>query len=179
MTDRGRSHVLVVVRIVHTGEDREQFLGDVLAGAHSGLTVAQVRALIHIPILDTIHREVVVGHVEALTVGLEVRVTSRSVQIMATVKLLQIGEVTLRGQVLGFAEAQIGRTLTRVLDLITRCAGIVSVVLPLTVLVAQYLLVGQARNRLDVQLKGHLRLEPLIQTIVVLHPRVCHDIVVQ
>ena len=98
---------------------------------------------------------------------------------MATVKLLQIGEVTLRGQVLGFAEAQVGRTLTRVLDLITRCAGIVSVVLPLTVLVAQYLLVGQARNRLDVQLKGHLRLEPLIQTIVVLHPRVCHDIVVQ
>ena len=98
---------------------------------------------------------------------------------MATVKLLQIGEVTLRGQILGFAEAQVGRTLTRVLDLITRCAGIVSVVLPLAVLVAQYLLVGQARNRLDVQLKGHLRLEPLIQTIVVLHPRVCHDIVVQ
>ena len=179
MADRCRGHILVVIRVVHTAEHGEELLGDILAGAHGRLSVAQVRALVHVPILDTVYGEVIVGHIEALAVLLEVRVTGRGVNAMPALELFQVSEITLGGKVLGLAEAQVSGSLARFLDLLAVRARVIRMILPLTVLVSQYLLEGEAGHGLDVQLQGNFRLKPFVEAVVVAQVRVGHHVVIQ
>ena len=98
---------------------------------------------------------------------------------MATLELLQICEVTLRCKVLSLWELKFSPTATVVCHLIAVVTRAELVELPLTVLVTQCLRIAQSLNGLDVQLHCNLRLEPLVQSLIVGQHTVGYDIIVQ
>ena len=117
-------------------------------------------------------------HVEALLVILEIRITCGCADGVF-LKLVGVSEIALRCNVLCFRESEISCSFVVVLYRGAAIARVVGMVLPLAVLIAKRLLVGQSRHRLNEEFHYHLGLEPLVGALIGVEVGIGHNVIVE